>query len=1259
MKNNSLGKKISKDDKIVILKNAIPSFLIITIFAIIFAITILHIYNRAEIQSNMDVEQHIVEMPVMGIIQDIRDIYLDVIILANQKHIEDLWKEDKTVDQNILHELSENFLAISKLKKQYDQVRLIDENGLETIRINYNNGSPYIVSKENLQNKKGRYYFDDVFNLQKNEIFVSPLDLNIEHGKVEKPLKPMIRVGTPIFNKSGKKSGIVLLNYFGADLIDHCKNYFNTSKKDNIMLLNSDGYWLCGVNPDNEWGFMFKEKKDRTFGNKFPKAWEKINSQRSGQFENQAGLFTFETIFPLAEGQILSTGTDEAFSASQSKLNSKDYYWKIVSLLPTNYFKHNSNKRLLTTIYSLIALSGLFLYISILFSINRFYRRISEDKIRKSEEELRLLTKTMKDVIISISLKGELLYVSPSIEQFGGYRAEEEIGNHFSKYFSKKKELQRAIKLISEVVSTHEGGIFEFMFKPKNKNPFWVEHTYMPIIKANKVSAIQMTLRDITKRKKEEEILHLSNRVLETTFDHISVIGKDYKYKYVNTAYTKAHGLSKNQIVGNSVSDLLGNDLFNDFIKPKLDRCFSGEDIFFSAWFDFKISHKKYMAVSYLPLISSDGKIDSLTVISRDITKRKLTEKKLREAKQQFDLALEGANAGSWSWNIKTGEDLMDERWCGILGYRHDEIEQVVDTWERLIHPDDKERVMNVREKNLKDDRFEYKQEYRMKCKNGEWKWILALGKVVERDADGNPIKKTGIIIDINQRKLAEEENVKLSTAIKQSSSIIVVTDTNGNIEYVNPRFIELTGYTIEEVLGQNPRILKSSNEPNEIYKELWETISSGKEWRGEFHNKKKNGKLFWEFASISPLFNKQGKIINYIKVAEDVSLKKKTDLELTKMERLRSIGTLAGGIAHDFNNILSGIYGYVSLALVKMDKNHPSYHYLAETEKSINRVTQLTRQLLTFSKGGSPIKKDVNLRKVIEETVIFDLSGSNVKPVFNFAENIMYANVDKSQIHQVFSNLTINANQASPNGGHLYISVANCFVGDGEILDLKSGEYLKITVQDEGIGIPQKNIDKIFDPYFTTKATGSGLGLATTYSIIKKHKGHLEIESKLGKGTKFTIYLPASKNEVIKKEQKSEIIISKKHHSAKILIMDDEEAIRKMSSQMIKVLGYEADSASDGKQAIMKYEDALKQNKPFDIILMDLTIPGGMGGKEAVKKILEINKKAKVIVSSGYASGPVMSDYKAIGFIDMIAKPYTIANLKEVINRVLNGDLG
>jgi len=410
------------------------------------------------------------------------------------------------------------------------------------------------------------------------------------------------------------------------------------------------------------------------------------------------------------------------------------------------------------------------------------------------------------------------------------------------------------------------------------------------------------------------------------------------------------------------------------------------------------------------------------------------------------------------------------------------------------------------------------------------------------------------------------------------------------------------------------------------------------------------------------PLKNSDGSFDNIVCFTEDISKQKQADKDLKKIHNLESIGTLAGGIAHDFNNILTGLFGSISMAKIKISASHPSYKKLENAEKSLDRATKLTKQLLTFAKGGAPIKESLSLMQIVKDTVNFDLSGSNVKATFDISENLWTLEADKGQIQQVFSNLAINADQAMENGGHLKIAMENIELYknneniDDKIKSLKDGKYIRITVKDEGTGIDNEKIEKIFDPYFTTKKTGSGLGLATVYSIIKRHGGVILLDSELGIGSTFTIYLPASgispfiTSDEIEKREKTAV----KQKEYKILIMDDEEMILYVTKEMLEMLGFKVETVTDGVDAIEAYKKSMEENDTFDCILMDLTIPGGMGGKEAVKGVLDIDKNAKVIVSSGYASDPIMANYIGYGFKAVIEKPFTMEGLDEVITKVI-----
>jgi len=319
-----------------------------------------------------------------------------------------------------------------------------------------------------------------------------------------------------------------------------------------------------------------------------------------------------------------------------------------------------------------------------------------------------------------------------------------------------------------------------------------------------------------------------------------------------------------------------------------------------------------------------------------------------------------------------------------------------------------------------------------------------------------------------------------------------------------------------------------------------------------------------------------------------------------------------------------------------------------------MNRATRLTKQLFTFAKGGAPVKENISLDSLIADVVSFDLSGSNIKSVFKSSDDLWPADVDKGQIEQVFSNLTVNARHAMPDGGHLYITLENADIRENSVPGLIQNKYIRIIVSDDGNGIDQKHIDRVFEPYFTTKPAGSGLGLATVYSIIRQHGGSILVDSQLGKGTTITLYLPASESRLQPETKHPETEGTTMEPTARILVMDDEEMIRNVAAQMLETIGYSVETANGGGQAIELYKQSMELGNPFEFVIMDLTIPGGIGGKEAVKDILKIDPEAKVIVSSGYANDPVMANYSEYGFSGIAAKPYTKKNLMKVLNQVL-----
>jgi len=417
---------------------------------------------------------------------------------------------------------------------------------------------------------------------------------------------------------------------------------------------------------------------------------------------------------------------------------------------------------------------------------------------------------------------------------------------------------------------------------------------------------------------------------------------------------------------------------------------------------------------------------------------------------------------------------------------------------------------------------------------------------------------------------------------------------------------------------------------------------------------KGKDGSKYLIEDSAAPIFNRLSEVMGVVIVFRDVTKEKHIEEELQNARKIESIGVLAGGIAHDFNNILTAITGNISLAKMFTDPDSKAQTRLNEAEKACLRATALTQQLITFSKGGVPIKRTTSIKELLKDSASFALRGSNVKCELTIQDDIYPCDIDDGQISQAFNDIVINADQSMPDGGVITVNVLNATVAESDNLPLKNGEYVKIVIQDRGIGIAPEHINRIFDPYFSTKEKASGLGLSSSYSIIKNHGGYIGVDSKVGKGSTFTLYIPASPI-IYKAKERKVLQKTPLPGVGKILIMDDEEPVRSAAKEMLAYLGYEAEVADDGKEAITMFKDAIASSSPYAAVILDLTIPGGMGGNETLKHLKEIQPDVRAIVSSGYSNDPIMADYKKYGFSGIIIKPYRISDLEDALRQTIS----
>jgi len=510
------------------------------------------------------------------------------------------------------------------------------------------------------------------------------------------------------------------------------------------------------------------------------------------------------------------------------------------------------------------------------------------------------------------------------------------------------------------------------------------------------------------------------------------------------------------------------------------------------------------------------------------------------------------------------------------------------------------------------------------------------------------------LIMDITERKRAEdalrESEDKFSLTFKSSPDAVNINRVDdGLYEDINEGFTRITGYTLENIKEQTSLALEIWKDPADRQRLIQGLREKGYVENLEAEFRKKDGGLVTGLMS-ARLISLRG-VPHLISITRDITELKIHQKERLKIEKLESLGILAGGIAHDFNNILTGIMGNISYAKVFLEVAHKSYPPLVEAEKAAVRAGELATQLLTFARGGEPNKKAISPLHIINEALSLVLHGSNVKGSVLIPDSIHAFKADEGQISQVFHNIIINATQAMPGGGMLKISAQNENLSSNNALSLPSGPYICLKFVDQGCGISDEDLKRIFDPYFTTKSAGTGLGLATVYSIINRHGGHIGVSSEIGKGTTFIIYLPSlgvpfSNNQT----EVSEQTISENKNGS-ILVMDDEELIRDIVSSMLTYLGYEVTTCTNGEDAIKLYRASVEAGTPYLTVIMDLTIPGGLGGKQAAEQILSEFPKASLVVSSGYSNDPILSNYQKYGFSGTLAKPFKIVALKKVMD--------
>ena len=759
---------------------------------------------------------------------------------------------------------------------------------------------------------------------------------------------------------------------------------------------------------------------------------------------------------------------------------------------------------------------------------------------------------------------------------------------------------------------------------------------------------------DITEREQAEKAVRESEEkyraLVETSYDWIWEVDKQGVYTYASPRVQNILGYAPEEVVGRTPFDFMPPDeqvrvigRFRELVanrgpiirlENKNLRKDGGEVIF---------------ETSGLPIFDAEGAFKGYRGIDRDITDRKRVEEALWaiSSRQKAilaavpDIIMEVDSNKKYTWANEAGRRFFGDDVIGKEAVFYFEGEQ--DTYQ-IVQPlfEGAEDVIYIESWQRRQD--------------GE-KRLLAWWCQVLKDGEGNVTGALSTARDITGQKQAEltlkEKEEKYRSLFEAATDGIFILGANGFID-CNQKGADMYGLPKEKLIGRRPIEFSPDRQPNGqsssmLAGEIIEAAMRGIPKTFEWQSKRADGSLFDVDINLNRI--ELGGEICLQAVVRDITDRKRLEQEIVKTQKLEAIGTLAGGIAHDFNNLLQGIFGYISMAKLTHDQKEKSLAMLEQAEQALHMSVNLTKQLLTFSKGGKPVKRTMHLQPLIENSVKFALSGSKSDYKIMLNEDLWAVEADEGQIGQVFQNIVLNADQAMPEGGTIEITAKNVQQEQTHYKLLGLGRYVEISIRDTGIGIPEKYLQKIFDPYFTTKEKGNGLGLATSYSIIKKHGGVIDVESEVGRGTTFFIYLPAVEAAKEIRQETAAVTVARK---GKILVMDDEELVLNIAGEMMKALGHDIDLAKHGQSAIEKYRAAMESGNPYDIVILDLTIRGGMGGRETIEQLLAIDAGAKAIVSSGYSDDAVVSEYHKYGFKAFLSKPYKIEALRDTLNMLL-----
>ncbi|HEY6953451.1 MAG TPA: PAS domain S-box protein, partial [Bacteroidota bacterium] len=891
-------------------------------------------------------------------------------------------------------------------------------------------------------------------------------------------------------------------------------------------------------------------------------------------------------------------------------------------------------------------------------------RKKAEDALRKSEFSFRGLFNSVGDAIYIQDREGRFVDVNQGAVKMYGFPREYFIGKSPADLSApNKNDLTQMADLVRKAF---EGDPQQFEFWGVRKSgevfPKEVRVTKGMYFGEDVIIALA---QDITERKKFEAAIQQTNRTLESLIKAsplaITVMDPECRIQLWNPAAERMFGWKAEEVIGR-FNPIVPENKKEEFALLHR-RALSGEMLH-----ELEVRRQRKdgtlmdISRSTALLRDSEGTIKGIMAVLLDITERKHAEEKLRESEERLRLALTAANIMSWELQVGTGTISWSESGEKFYGLKANEFGGTWDAYLQLIHPDDRAAAELAMNQSIRDGN-DFKAEYRIVWPDGSVHWHAAYGRP-SREEHGRPVRVSGIGLDISERKKAEEAIQKLHHAVEQTDEVIIMTEPDGMITYVNPAFEKLYRYSREEAIGKTPRILKSGGMSQEYYELFWRDLLAGKSVRAEHINKTKDGKIVIVEASVNPVYDVKGKLSGFIAVQEDISDRKRNESERKKLEaqllqtqKLESIGTLAGGIAHDFNNILGIILAYSS-SLRNANLPHEKVSGAADViNQAVERGADLVKQILTFARKTDVVYGLININVMIKELrrMLAETFPKTITIATDLGADVPDITADATQVHQAILNICVNARDAMPAGGKLMLRTQLGMRAEVSkyFPEATSERYIRVSISDTGSGMDESTRQRIFEPFFTTKpkGKGTGLGLSVVYGVVKNHNGFVRLESEIGRGTTFHLYFPAPVHSFRPLAQVQGSVVEIPGGNECILIVEDEEPLLNVLSGLLTSKGYRVFAAHDGYEAVETYEE---HHKDISVVVSDLGLPK-MTGQDAFLRMKSVNPKVKVIFGTGYLDPDLKTELLNLGARGFLSKPYSQDELLKRIRDLID----